>query len=64
MRGLLALAVAVLLGLLAPAPWPLLLPSLGALLAFVTVLAATGWVPFGSLGLPGDWLVLREGGAP
>ena len=62
MRHLLALAVAALLGLFAPAPWPLPLPSLGLLLAALTVLAAP-WTGCLSLGLPVDQPPV-EGGAP
>lgn len=63
MRSLLALAVAVLLGLFAPAPWPHPSLSLGLLLAALTVLAAPGWAGCLSLGLPGDQPPM-EGGAP
>lgn len=60
MRNLLALAVAALLGLFAPAPWPL--PPVALALAALTVLAAP-WTGCLSLGLPGDQPPM-EGGAP
>jgi hypothetical protein len=61
MRNLVALAVALLLGAFFPPP--LSLPSLVLLLAVLTVLAPLDWVPFGSLGMPGDQPPM-EGGAP
>lgn len=60
MRSLLALAVALLLGLFLP---PLPLPSLGLLLAVLTVLVAPGWTGCLSLGLRSDWTP-QTGGEP
>jgi hypothetical protein len=53
-RGLVALVAAVLLGLLAPVQAPLSVPSLGLLLAVLTVLAAPVQSGCLGLGLPGD----------
>lgn len=61
MRTLLAAAAAVLLGLLAPAPWPVPLPSLGLLLAVVTVLAAWDGGTGLCLGLPACGPIERRG---
>jgi hypothetical protein len=59
-RGLLAVAAAVLLGLLPPVP-SLSVPPLALLLACLTVLAPLEYVPFGSLGMPGMSPIGRRG---
>lgn len=62
MTASLAALAARLLSLLLPSVLPTL-PSLGLLLAAVTALAIDdlGWVPYGFLGLPGEWVPMTGG---
>jgi hypothetical protein len=60
-RNLLALAAALLLGLLTASEWPPPLPSPGLLLAALTVLASPEWCGCLGLGLPGVPPIERRG---
>lgn len=54
MRRFLATLAAILIGLVAPAPWPLPVAGLLLSLAAMGAWSAPGWPACGCLGLPGD----------